>query len=265
MLVVDQAEEAVTLCEDAEERAAYFRALGEHGGPVVVALRADRMGDLSAYPEFAALAERGLHLLTAMKEEDLREAVQGPARAVGLRLEGGLVDLLVREVLGEPGALPLLSHVLRQTWERREGGTLTVAGYRSTGGIRHAVAPSAESLYDAMGRRSARAQLRGLMLRTGLGRRRRRPGPHPTAARQSRRGRRPLGADGGAGQPPGWSPSTGTPSRSRTRRSPASGPGCAAGSTTTSSGSGCSVTSPAPPTPGTPSAGRTASSTAACA
>ena len=33
-----------------------------------------------------------------------------------------LVDELVGEVLGEPGALPLLSTALLELWERREGG-----------------------------------------------------------------------------------------------------------------------------------------------
>lgn len=90
--------------------------------------------------------------------------MEGPARRAGLRLEPGLVDLLVQEVEGEPAALPLLSHVLLETWERREGATLTVAGYRATGGIRHAVARSAESLYDSMDD-AQRSRLRGLLLR----------------------------------------------------------------------------------------------------
>ena len=51
---------------------------------------------------------------------------------------------------GEPGALPLLSHALRQTWERREGRTLTVAGYQATGGIRGCIAQSAEQLYESL-------------------------------------------------------------------------------------------------------------------
>ena len=51
-----------------------------------------------------------------------------PARLAGLRLEPGLVELAVREVAGEPGALPLLSHALRATWERRDGHTLTRRG-----------------------------------------------------------------------------------------------------------------------------------------
>ena len=99
-----------------------------------------------------------------MDESDLRSAVEGPARRSGLRLEAGLVDLLVRDVEGEPAALPLLSHVLRETWARREGRTLTVDGYRATGGIRDAVSRTAESLYDGMDD-AGRHQLRNVLLR----------------------------------------------------------------------------------------------------
>ena len=122
----------VSLCDDPAERARFFAALVEHTdrGRLVVALRADRMGDLSAYPAFARLVERGLYLLSAMGTPELRAAIEGPAQQGGLLVEEGLVVLLVRDVEGEPGALPLLSHALRETWERREGGTLTVAGYR---------------------------------------------------------------------------------------------------------------------------------------
>lgn len=166
-LVVDQAEEAVTVCTEGAERERFFAALAGHvgaGGALVVSLRADHLGDLVPYPNVARVLEEGMFLLGPMNEPDLRSAIEGPARRAGLRLEPGLVDLLVREVEGEPAALPLLSHVLHETWERREGPTLTVAGYRATGGIRQAVAQSAESLYDAMDA-ARRVQLRGLMLR----------------------------------------------------------------------------------------------------
>ena len=85
-----------------------------------------------------------------MTEDELREAIEEPARLVGLVLEPGLVDLLVRDVAGAPGGLPLLSHALAETWERRDGTVLTVEGYRATGGIRSAVAQSAERLYDSL-------------------------------------------------------------------------------------------------------------------
>jgi WD40 repeat protein/DNA-binding SARP family transcriptional activator len=149
LLVVDQLEEAFSLCEDKDERSRFFTALAEHAekGKLVLALRADRMGEVSAYPDVSRLIERGLYLLGAMAEDDLRAAIEGPARQAGLPIEPGLVDLLVREVEGEPGALPLLSHALRETWLRREGRTLTVAGYQASGGIRGAVAQSAEEVY----------------------------------------------------------------------------------------------------------------------
>ena len=79
----------------------------------MIALRADRLGELSAYPEMAQLIERGLYLLRAMDDEELRAAITAPARQSGLLLEPGLVDLVLRDVEGEPGALPLLSHALR--------------------------------------------------------------------------------------------------------------------------------------------------------
>jgi WD domain, G-beta repeat len=73
----------------------------------------------------------------------------------------------VREVEGEPGALPLLSHAMRRTWERREGRTLTVAGYRETGGIREAIAQSAEEVYERTPPEN-RSKLRDVLLRLVL-------------------------------------------------------------------------------------------------
>jgi WD40 repeat protein/DNA-binding SARP family transcriptional activator len=166
VLVVDQCEEAVTLCDDPDERARFLAALAAHAqrGLLVVALRADRLGKLSAHPGFARLIEPGLYLLGAMSEADLHAAILGPAHQAGLLLEAGLVELLAREVEGEPGALPLLSHALRTTWQRREGRTLTVAGYRNSGGIRGAVAQSAEQLYEQLSPYQQRL-LRDLLLR----------------------------------------------------------------------------------------------------
>jgi WD40 repeat protein/DNA-binding SARP family transcriptional activator len=165
-LVVDQAEEMFSLCHDHAERERFVQLLADHAevAPLVLALRADRMGDVSAYPVLAQLVERGLYVLPAMAPEDLRAAIEGPARQAGLIVEPGLPDLLVREVENEPGALPLLSHTLRETWLRREGRTLTVAGYQASGGIRGAVAQSAESLYGELDPDQRRA-LHDLLLR----------------------------------------------------------------------------------------------------
>ena len=168
VLVVDQCEEALALSEESGERADFFERLvgfaQRPGCQLVVAVRADRLGDLTVHTDFARLVEQGLSLLGPLREPDLRRAIEGPAAQAGLRIEPGLVDLLVREVLGEAGALPLLSHVLRQTWKRREGNTLTVAGYTATGGIRGAVSQSAEQLFRGLSSQQ-QVMVRDLMVR----------------------------------------------------------------------------------------------------
>ncbi|WP_165821008.1 BTAD domain-containing putative transcriptional regulator [Nocardioides gansuensis] len=165
-LLVDQCEELFTLCEDAAERQEFAEALTVEASsrPVIVVLRADRLADLTAYSSLSRLVERGLYLVGGLDEEGLRLAVVGPARQAGLVLEPGLVDLLVTEVRADPGALPLLSHALMETWKRREGNTLTVDGYRESGGIRGAVAQSAERLYAHV-EPERRHVLRDLVLR----------------------------------------------------------------------------------------------------
>ena len=80
-LVVDQAEEAVTMCADPAERERYFAALAAHvgaGGALVLSLRADHLGDLAPYPDIARVLEDGLYLLGPMSEPDLRSADRGP-------------------------------------------------------------------------------------------------------------------------------------------------------------------------------------------
>ena len=226
-------------------------------------LRADHLGDLAPYPDIARVLEDGLYLLGPMSEPDLRSAIEGPARRAGLRLEPGLVDLLVREVEGEPGrAAAALARAARDLGTARGPDP---DRRRATGPPAGSGTPSpqsAESLYDAMDDAAARPAARPAAA-AGDAHRGRRPGPRPGAPRQGRRRRRPRPARRAAGRGAGWSASTATRSRSRTRRWCGSGRGCAAGSTTTSTASACSGTSPAPPTPGTPWAARTASSTAA--
>jgi DNA-binding SARP family transcriptional activator/outer membrane protein assembly factor BamB len=161
VLVVDQLEELFVLCDDAVARARFAAALGRWSAvaPVVVTLRADHLGAVADVPELAELVQAGIYLLGAMGESQLRAAIQGPAEKAGLRLESGLADLLIRDVAGEPGALPLLSHALSEAFERREGPVLTVAGYRAVGGVHGAVARAADNVVDSLpppGRKAAR-------------------------------------------------------------------------------------------------------------
>ena len=169
LLVVDQFEELFTACDDPARRAVFVDALLRRRGPVVVGLRADVYGRLGAHPRLAHAVAREQVLLGAMTAEELERVVTEPARLAGLKLEPGLLELVVRDVASEPGALPLLSHALRATWERREGRTLTVGGYRASGGVASAIARTADAVVDALPD-DQRALARGTFLRmTELG------------------------------------------------------------------------------------------------
>ena len=165
-LVLDQCEEVFSLCQDPAERTRFLDALVRHAatGSLVVVLRADHLADLAAHRDFAGIVERGLHLMAGMREDELRAAIVEPARLAGLFVEPALVQILVQEVSDSPGALPLMSHALRETWERREARTLTVAGYQASGGIQEAVSRSAEEVYSRV-EGNRRTMLRSLMLR----------------------------------------------------------------------------------------------------
>ncbi len=164
LLIVDQFEELYTQCRDPDRRARFIDGLLERPGPVVIGVRADFYGELAADPGLAAAVARNQLLLGPMLEDDLRRAVAEPARLAGLRLGHGLVDVVMRDVAGEPGALPLMSHALRETWERRDGRTLTVAAYEESGGVSSALAQSADALV-ATASESDRALLRNVFLR----------------------------------------------------------------------------------------------------
>ena len=132
-------------------------------GRVVLALRADHTGDVAATPALAALVERGLFLLGPMSAESLRVAMESrpPARS-GAR--AGTHRSPAPGDRGRGRSPPPALHALRETWLRHEGRTLTVAGYQASGGVRGAVAQSAEALYGGLGE-DERTLLRDLVLR----------------------------------------------------------------------------------------------------
>lgn len=123
---------------------------------VVVAVRADFYERCVDYPDLAARLQEGQMVLGPMTRDEVRTAVSGPAALVGVPLEPGLVDIIVRD-LGDgngavysSGALPLLGHALLATWEARAGDSLTVRAYESVGGVRGAVARTAEAVWEAL-------------------------------------------------------------------------------------------------------------------
>ncbi|MEU6557849.1 DNA-binding protein [Streptomyces sp. NPDC046915] len=166
-LIVDQFEELYTLCTDPSERDQFIDYLLAATDPasrlrVVIAVRADFLGRCAAHPRLTAALQDATVLVGPMDPAELREVIVKPAQAEGLIVERALTARLVDEIAGEPGGLPLLSHVLRETWRRRRGRALTEEGYEAAGGVHGAIAQTAEDVYAGLS--AEHAQLARLVL-----------------------------------------------------------------------------------------------------
>jgi WD40 repeat protein/transcriptional regulator with XRE-family HTH domain len=160
LLVIDQFEELFTVCRSETERAAFIdnlmTAASEPGGAtfVVLALRADFYSQCAPYETLRDALAGQQEYIGAMSIAELRRAMEEPAKRGDWELEPGLVELLLQEVGAEgdrppePGALPLMSHALLETFHRRQGRKLTVSGYLATGGVRGAIADTADDVFQ---------------------------------------------------------------------------------------------------------------------
>jgi hypothetical protein len=119
---------------------------------------------LATRAEFGELLRAGMVAVAAPSEDELAEAIEGPARRVGVRFEPGLVSQIVADVRDQPGAMPLLQYALTELFANRTGDVLTLEGYLATGGVVGALGRRAESLYAHL-RPSARAACRQIFLR----------------------------------------------------------------------------------------------------
>ncbi|AIS02323.1 WD40 repeat domain-containing protein [Streptomyces glaucescens] len=182
VLVVDQLEELFTLCSDERERREFLDTVlrladaGPDGAPpvalVVFGLRSDFYTHCATHAGLLHALERNQVIVGPLSRAGVRAAILHPARAVGLDVEPGLVQILLRD-LGAPeldstqpdtdeadayevGRLPLLAHALRATWLCRAGHVLTVDGYESTGGIAYSVRAEADRCFDGLGPQAQR-------------------------------------------------------------------------------------------------------------
>jgi len=152
LLVVDQFEELFTLGRREEERRAFIDNLvtavtGDAPVLVVIVLRADFYARCAQYDGLRELVSQQQEYIGAMSREELFRVIVLPAARAEWQIQEGLVEQMLDDVGDEPGALPLLSHALLETWQRRRGRTMTLSGYREAGGVHGAIAKTAETVF----------------------------------------------------------------------------------------------------------------------
>ena len=86
---------------------------------------------MRSYRELKDLMQARQELIAPMDGTELRRAMEKQATKVGLRFEADLSNTILDDVQGEPGAMPLLQHALRELWKRRHGRWLRAEEYRA--------------------------------------------------------------------------------------------------------------------------------------
>ncbi|MFI8831752.1 trypsin-like peptidase domain-containing protein [Streptomyces afghaniensis] len=144
LLLVDQLERLYTACDQgtADHFVDILLALTRHGAAVGMALRADFYGRALRHTGLANALTKAQLTVLPMSHEELRQAIVMPARRQRRQVQGGLVERLIADVRGRPGALPLLQLTLEQLWKRdAHTGVLTLGSYLELGGddipVRH--------------------------------------------------------------------------------------------------------------------------------
>jgi formylglycine-generating enzyme required for sulfatase activity/energy-coupling factor transporter ATP-binding protein EcfA2 len=118
---------------------------------LLASLRSDFLGTLQLHPSRIDSLAGDPILLGPLDVAGFRQVIEGPAQRVGMRLERGLSDLLVRDT-PSGDALPLLAFTLRELWDGRTGcGGITIKQYEDFGGLAGAVQRKADEVLSTSG------------------------------------------------------------------------------------------------------------------
>ncbi|WP_414587009.1 eIF2A-related protein [Scytonema sp. PCC 10023] len=172
VLVVDQFEEAFTLCQDIKERQQFFECLLGAVRKIsnklclVLTMRSDFFGKCTEQ-EYSGLAQeiqQSLVTVTPMTEEELRQVVVQPATQVNLEIESELVEQILKDVKNAPGYLPLLEYTLTEMWKQRTDNCLRLNNYVKLGGVTGTLRQRATEVYESFSDETQKSAVRHIFV-----------------------------------------------------------------------------------------------------
>ena len=158
LITIDQFEEVFTLISPTD-REALVRNLAEllkasRGHRVLLTVREEFRSRIAGLLDLSPYLDKAWYSMRPMSYDELRAAVERPAALVNLQFQTGIVDDLVKKVLGQPAALPLLQFTLRSLWDKRDRNRVTWEVYKKVGDPLTALQVSADRFYDNLAKQS---------------------------------------------------------------------------------------------------------------
>jgi hypothetical protein len=154
LLVIDQFEEVFSQADRAEQASfvTYLKKLRALPNvTLLITVRADFYADLMN-TEFWPEPSQRIDILP-LRGDKLRQAIERPARDMGVFMEAGLVERLLADAADEPGVLPLLQETLVLLWMSMARRYLPLSAYEQMGsggrsGLAVAIANKANAAFD---------------------------------------------------------------------------------------------------------------------
>ena len=124
---------------------------------VVLTMRSDFLGECDAFQGLPEAMNTSQYLVPRLTRHQRREAILGPIRLAGADITPRLTDRLLNESLDTRDDLPVLQHVLMQTWTMwaKDGqGPIDLDHYEKSGTIRHALSLHADEALTGLSNES---------------------------------------------------------------------------------------------------------------
>jgi WD40 repeat protein len=163
LVVVDQFEEIFRFKEmtDPEEATAFVKLLlnaAAHPDScvrVVLTLRSNALGSCADFRDLPEAINRGLYLVPRLTWEQRKEAIVKPVELRGFQIAPRLVQRILNDVTDSFDELPVMQHVLAQTWRywaRNSEGTrpIDLDDYEATGTARIALSNHANEAHESL-------------------------------------------------------------------------------------------------------------------
>ncbi len=168
LIVVDQFEELfrfhkkTSSVEDRDAAEAFVNLLLEGARDenlsihVVLTMRSGFFGDCAAFEGLSEVINRGAYLVPRLTRDQLKEAIEGPAKVSGAQMAPRLIQRLLNDAGGAPDELPVLQHALMRTWDRWRDREIPheyidLYHYDAIGGMAEALSRHADEVYTHLG------------------------------------------------------------------------------------------------------------------
>lgn len=174
LVVVDQFEEIFRFRQDDQtfQADAFVSLLLESAAQrespiyIVLTMRSDYIGKCAVFTGLPEAISKSEYLTPRLSRQQMRAAIEGPARVFGGDVESLLVNRLLNEAGGNPNDLPVLQHLLMRMWTYRHppaspcnpstsmpvqepaGRVLTLQDYEAVGGFEHALSRHADEAFE---------------------------------------------------------------------------------------------------------------------